>query len=152
MVVVVKVWGFLSSSSSDDGEDDNDDCDGNDGGNGGGGDDDNNGGNNSANGGSYSLEGHMQLLSLTSGQDYCVRYVHDYRPQLERSTSTNINLSTYYRDYDDDFVPHRNSMWKWLYEHVFMNVVYAIYYIMHVFWYVSIDDACIYTFTLYLVC
>ena len=32
-------------------------------------------------------------------------YIHDYRPQLERSTSTSIGLSTYRRDdYDDDFV------------------------------------------------
>ena len=102
----------LSSSSSEDG-DDNDDSDSNDGGNGGGGDDDNNGDNNNVGGGTYSLEGHMQGLSLTSGQDYGVRYVHDYRPQLERYTSTSIGLSTYRRDnYDNDFVPHRNSMWK----------------------------------------
>ena len=61
----------LSNSSSNDGEDgnDNDDDDGNDDGNGSGGDDDNNGGNNSVDGGTYRLEGHMQGLSLTSGQD-----------------------------------------------------------------------------------
>ena len=75
---------ILSSSSSDDGEDgdDNDDNDGS------GGDDDNNEGNNSADRGTYSLEGHMQMLSLTSGQHYDVTYVYDYRPQLERCTST----------------------------------------------------------------
>jgi len=51
------------------------------------------------------------MLSLTSDQHYGVTYVHDYRPQLEKSTSTSIGLSTYRRDeYDDDFVPHRNSM------------------------------------------
>ena len=93
----------LSSSSSDDGEgDDNDDSNGGDGG---GVDDDNNEGNNSNGGGTYSLEGHMQMLSLTSSQYYGVTYVHDYRPQLERSTSTSIYLSTYRRDdYDEDFV------------------------------------------------
>ena len=72
---------------------------------GGGGDDDNNEGNISTNGGTYSLERHMQVLSLTSGQHYGVTYVHDYRPQLERYMSTSISLSTYRRDdYDDDFV------------------------------------------------
>ena len=76
----------LSSSTSDDGED-GDDNDDNDGGNGGGGDDDNNKGNNSADGGIYSFEDHMQILSLTLGQHYGVTYVHNYRPQLERSTS-----------------------------------------------------------------
>jgi len=56
----------------------------------------------SANGETYSLEGHMQMLSLTSGQHYGVTYIYDYRPQLERSTSTNIGLSTYHRDdYDE---------------------------------------------------
>ena len=97
----------LSSSSSDDGEDgdDNDDHDGSSG------DDDNNEGTNSTDEGTYSLKGHIQMLSLTSGQHYGVTYIHDYRPQLERSTSTSIGLSTYRRDdYDDDFVPHRNSM------------------------------------------
>jgi len=44
--------------------DDNDDTDGGDGGSGG---DDNNEGNNSADGRTYSLESHMQMLSLTSG-------------------------------------------------------------------------------------
>ena len=79
----------ISSSSSDDGEngDDNDDSDGGDGD---GGDDDNNEGNNSADGGTYSLEGHMQMLSLTSSQHYGVTYVHDYKSQLERSTSASI--------------------------------------------------------------
>ena len=99
----------LSSSSSNDGEDvdDNDDSDG------GSGDDDNNEGNNSTDGGTYSLERHMQMLSLTSGQHYGVTYVHDYRPQFERYMSTSIGLSTYRRDdYDDDCVPHRNSIWK----------------------------------------
>ena len=64
----------LSNSSSDDGEDgdDNDDGDGS------GGDDDNNGGNNSADKGTYSLEGYMQILSLTSDQYYGVTYDHDY--------------------------------------------------------------------------
>ena len=103
----------LSNSSSDDGEDsdDNDDSDGSNGGDGGSGDDDNNEGNNSVDGETYSLEGHMQMLSLTSSQQYDVTYVHEYRSQLERSTSTSIGLSTYRRDdYDDDFVPHRNSM------------------------------------------
>jgi len=33
-----------------------------------------------------------------------------------------------------------------------MNVVCAIYYIVHVFWYASTDDACIYAFALCLVC
>ena len=33
-----------------------------------------------------------------------------------------------------------------------MNVVCAIYYIVYVFWYASTDNACIYTFALYLVC
>ena len=104
----------LSSSSSDDGED-GDDNDDSDGGDGGGGGDDNNEGNNSADGGTYgvtySLEGHMQMLSLASGQHYGVTYVHDYISQLDRSTSTSIGLSTYRRDdYDDDFMSHRNSM------------------------------------------
>ena len=99
----------LSSSDSDDG-DDNDDSDGSDGGDGGGGDDDNNEGNNSADGGTYSLEGHMQMLILTSGQHYGVTYVHDYRSQLDRSMSTSIGLSTYRRDDYDDFVFHHNSM------------------------------------------
>ena len=97
----------LSSSSTDDGDDgdDNDDSDDDYG------VDDNNEGNNSADGGTYSLEGHMQMLSLTSGQYYGVTYVHDYRLQLKRFTSTSIGLSTYRRDdYNDDFVPHRNSM------------------------------------------
>ena len=97
----------LSSSNSDDSEDgnDNDDSDGSDGGGG----DDNNEGNNSADRGTYSLESHMQMLSLTSGQHYGVTYVYDYRPQLERFTSTNIGLSTYrIDDYDNDFMPHRN--------------------------------------------
>ena len=101
---------ILSKSNSDDGEDgdDNDDNDSSDGGAGG---DDNNGVNNSADGGANSLEGHMQGLSLTSGQHYDVTYIYDYRPQLERSTSTSISLSTYRKDdYDDDFVLHRNSM------------------------------------------
>ena len=59
---------ILSSSSSDDGEVgfDNDDNDGGD---------DNDESNNSADGGTYSLEGHMQMLSLTSGQYYGVTYV-----------------------------------------------------------------------------
>ena len=53
----------------------------------------------------YSLEGHMQDLSLT--------YDHGHRPQLYRSTSTSTSFSTYHRDdYNDDFIPHRNSMWK----------------------------------------
>jgi len=101
----------LSSSSSDDGEDgdDNDDSDGGDGDSG---DDGNNEGNNSTDEWTYSLEGHMQMLSLKSGQHYGVTYAHDYRPQLERSTSTSISLSTYRRDDYDDFVPHHNSMWK----------------------------------------
>ena len=96
----------LSSSISDDGEDgDNDDSDG------GSGDDDNNECNNSTDEGTYSLKGHIQMLSLTSDQHYGLTYIHNYRPQLERSTSTSIGLSTYRRDdYDDDFVPHRNSM------------------------------------------
>ena len=103
---------ILSSSSSDDGED-GDDNDGSDGGDGGGGDNDNNEGKNSANRGTYNLESHKQMLSLTLGQCYGVTYVHDYRPQLERSTSTSIGLSTSRRDiYDDDFVSHRNSIWK----------------------------------------
>ena len=94
----------LSSSSSDDG-DDNDDGKDSDG------DDDNIGGNNSTDGETYNFEGHMQGLSLISSQHYGVTYVHDYIPQLERSTSTSIGLSTYSRDdYDDDFVSHRNSM------------------------------------------
>ena len=33
-----------------------------------------------------------------------------------------------------------------------MNVVCAIYYIVHIFWYVSTGDACIYAFALCLVC
>ena len=66
---------------------------------------------NSTDGGTYSLEGRMQMLSLISGQHYGVTYVHDYRSQLERYMSTSIGLSTYRRDdYDDNFVPHRNSM------------------------------------------
>ena len=73
-----------------------------DGGDGGGGND-NNKGNNSTDGGTYSLEGHMQMLSLKLGQYYGVTYVHNYKPQLERSTRTSIGLSTYRRDdYDDD--------------------------------------------------
>jgi len=100
---------ILSSSTSDGGED-GDDNDDNDGGDDGGGDDDHNEGNNSADEGTYSLKGHMQMLSLTSGQHYGVTYVHNYRPQLERYMSTSIGLSTYRIDYDDDFVLHRNSM------------------------------------------
>ena len=66
---------------------------------------------NSADGGTYSFEGHMQMLSLTSDQHYGVTYVHDYKPQLEIYMSTSIGLSTYRRDdYDDDFVLHHNSM------------------------------------------
>ena len=101
---------ILSSSTSNDGEDgdDNDDSDGGDGDSG---DDDNNEDNNSTDEGTYSLKCHIQMLSLTSGQHYGVTYIHDYRPQLERSMSTSIDLSTYRRDdYDDDFVPHHNSM------------------------------------------
>jgi len=42
-----------------------------------------------------------------------VGYGYDYRPQRERSMSTSIDLSIYREnDYDDDFVSHRNSMWK----------------------------------------
>ena len=48
----------LSSSSSDDGEDGDDN-------------DDNNEGNNSIDGGTYSLEGHIQMLSLTLWCDIC---------------------------------------------------------------------------------
>ena len=44
------------------------------------------------------------MLSLKSGQHYGVTYVHDYRPQLERFTSTSIGLSTYHKDDYDDFV------------------------------------------------
>ena len=97
----------LSNSSSDDDEDgdDNDDSDG------GSGDEDNNESNNSTDEGTYSLKGHIQMLSLTLGQHYGVTYIHDYKPQLERSTSTSIGLSTYRRDdYDDNFMPHRNLM------------------------------------------
>ena len=36
--------------------------------------------------------------------------------------------------------------------HVFMNIICEIYYIMHVFWYISNKDACIYAFSLCLVC
>ena len=74
---------ILSSSTSDDGEDGDDNDDSDDGDGGGGGDDDNNEGNNNTDGRTYSLEGHMQMLSLTSGQYYGVTYAHDYRPQLE---------------------------------------------------------------------
>ena len=59
-----------------------------------GGDDDNSESNNSADGGTYSFEGHMQMLSLTSSQHYDMTYVHEYRPQLERYMSTSIRLST----------------------------------------------------------
>ena len=102
----------LSNSSSDDSEngDDNDDGDDSDVGDGSGGND-NNGGNNSDDRGTYSLESHTQGLSLTSNQHYGVGYGYDYRPQLERSTSISIGLSTYRKDYYD-FMPHRNSMWK----------------------------------------
>ena len=102
----------LFNSSGDDGEDgdDNNDSDGGDGGGG----DDNNEDNNSTDGRIYSLKGHVQILSLTSGQHYGVPYIHDYRPQLERFTSTSIDLSTYRRDdYDDDFVSNHNSIWKY---------------------------------------
>ena len=89
---------------SEDGDDNDDSDDDN-------GDDDNNEDNNSTDERTYSLKGHIQMLSLTLGQYYGVTYIHDYRSQLERSTSTSISLSTYRRDdYDDDFVPHRNSM------------------------------------------
>ena len=51
------------------------------------------------------------MLCLTLGQHNGVTYVHDYRPQFEKFTSTSIGLSTYRRDdYDDDCVSHRNSM------------------------------------------
>ena len=40
----------------------------------------------------------MLELSLTSAQYYDVRYGYNYRPQLERFTSTSIGLSTYRRD------------------------------------------------------
>ena len=61
--------------------------------------------------GYYSLECHMQGLDLTSCQHYGVRYGCGHRPQLERSASTSTSFSTYRRDnYDDDFVPHHNSM------------------------------------------
>ena len=47
----------------------------------------------------------MQGLSLT--------YDHDHRPQLDKSAITSTDFSTYHRDdYNDDFVPYRNSMWK----------------------------------------
>jgi len=99
----------LSNPSSDGGEDggDNDDGDSSDGG------DDNNGGNNSVDGGTYNLEGHIQELILTSDQHYCVGYDYDYRPQLEKFMSTSTGLSAYREnDYDNDFVPHRNLLWK----------------------------------------
>jgi len=35
---------------------------------------------------------------------------------------------------------------------IFMDIFCEIYYIMHAFWYVSTDDACIYAFLLCLVC
>jgi len=53
----------------------------------------------------YRLEGHMQGLGLT--------YDHGHMPQLDKSASTNTGFSSYHRDdHNDDFVPHRNSMWK----------------------------------------
>ena len=73
----------LFSSNSDDGKNGDDD-DGSDGDDGGGGGDDNNEGNNSTDRGTYSLEGHMHELGLTSSQHNGVRYDYDSRPQLER--------------------------------------------------------------------
>ena len=94
----------LSSSNSDDGEYSDDDYDG-------GGVNDNNGGNNNVDGGTYSLECHIQELSLTSSQHYGVGYGYSHRPQLERSASTGTDFSTFHRDdANDDFVPHRNSI------------------------------------------
>ena len=77
---------------------------------GGGGDNNNNEGNNDTDGATYSLEGHIKGLTLTSHQHYGVRYVYSHRPQLERSASTSTSFFTYcVDDYDDDFMPHRNS-------------------------------------------
>ena len=121
----------LSSSNSDDGEDGDDD-DGGDGDDGGGGDD-NNGGNNNTNRGTYSLEGHMQGLCLTSSQHYGVGYGFDHRPQLEKSAGISTGFSTYCRDDYDDFVFHHNLIWKRLNYAIFMNVFGGIDYIMHVF-------------------
>jgi len=46
-------------------------------------------------------------------QDLGLTYDHGHRPQLDRFASTSTDFSTYYRDnYNDNFVPHRNSMWK----------------------------------------
>ena len=50
------------------------------------GSDNNNGGNNNVDGRTYSLEGHIQGLSLTSSQHYGVEYGYDHKSQLERST------------------------------------------------------------------
>ena len=84
----------------------------------------------------YPLVNRLSLLDLT----------HKYTIILME------NFYTYRSDYDnDDFVPHRNSMWKWLLACIY-EFIYAIYYIMHVFWYVSTDDACIYAFALCLLC
>ena len=69
----------LFSSNSGDGEDGDDDYDG-------GGD--NNGGNNGADRETYNLEGHMQVLNLTSSQHYGLGYGYDHIPQLDRSSST----------------------------------------------------------------
>ena len=84
----------LSSSSSNDGEDsdDNDDSDGSDGG---GGDDDNNEGNNSVDGETYSLEGHMQELSLTSCQDYGVKlFMNTYHNLRDLQVLVSVYLLT----------------------------------------------------------
>jgi len=123
----------LSSSSCDDGEDDNDgdDSDSDDA------DDDNNGGNNGAYGGTYGVGGSQRVCrqiqmiitqDLNSSDDYSSGYDNYSRSylsleshmlgltsgqQLERSTNTSTGFSTYCRNnYDDDFVSHRNSMWK----------------------------------------
>ena len=94
---------ILSSSSNDECEDGDDDGSDDD--------DNNNGGNNGTDGRTYSLEGQIQGLDLTSGQHYGVKYDYDNRSQLERSANTSIGFSAYRKDdYDDDVMPHRNSM------------------------------------------
>jgi len=121
---VTALWANYSSSNDGEDGDDNDDGDGS------GSDDDNNRGNNCVDGGIYSLEGHIQGLSL-SDQYYGVRYGYDYRPQLKRSMSTSIGLSTFHRDdYDDDFVSQSQfnveiTTVACIYEYVLCNLLYC---------------------------
>jgi len=139
-MMAVKMWGFYRSNI-DDGEDDhdNDKSDGSSDG------DENNEGNNnddrtysvgkSQRVGAISLdpnynpECHMQGLGLT--------YDHDHISQLDRSASASTCFSTYHKDdYNDDFVPHRNSIWKWSTCWIFKHVFGEMNYIMNIFWYV----------------